>query len=375
MRRKRSKSEEREIKKRYREKRSNEKILSDKEKDRERKKIEWSIKTDEEKRIMRDSVKIKMRKFRKNNFQGAVGKMERKYDEKNANKERIRNKRENQTEEEKIGEIKALKERMAKLRANQTDEEKEFEKEKDMRRKQKIRSNKSFEDIKYENVIKRLKMRKARKEQTGKEHLTKNLEAKKGMRLFSNEGRLRDFSKRLKKTHKKEDFLDWQDYWESGEKERQKLTKLQPDIVDKINEKVRLEKERKRQHDEECGELYENYWMDEDDDAMVSYVSNSQTQEEKEMIDEAERQEKEALVRYKKNEKKKKMQAKREQVKKAMATPLPPLPERELCQYEKIRENIIKEREEAFAKLKFFEDLHRTKVKIGLYQKDKPKNT
>ena len=244
-----------------------------------------------------------------------------------------------------------------------------------MRRKQKIRSNKSFEDIKYENVIKRLKMRKARKEQTGKEHLTKNLEAKKGMRLLSNEGRLRDFSKRLKQTHKKEDFLDWQDYWESGEKERQKLTKLQPDIVDKINEKVRLEKERKRQHDEEYGELYENYWMDEDDDAMVSYVSNSQTQEEKEMIDEAERQEKEALVRYKKNEKKKKMQAKREQVKKAMATPLPPLPERELCQYEKIRENIIKEREEAFAKLKFFEDLHRTKVKIGLYKKDKPKNT
>ena len=227
MQRKRSKSEEREIKKRYRDKRSTEKILNYKEKDRKRKKIEWSIKTDEEKKIMRDSVKIKMRKLRKNNFQGEVEKKERKYDEKNANKERIRNKRENQTEEEKIGEIKALKERMAKLRANQTDEEKEFEKEKDMRRKQKIRSNKSFEDIKYENVIKRLKMRKARKEQTGKEHLTKNLEAKKGMRLFNNEGRLRDFSKRLKKTHKKEDFLDWQDYWGSGEKERQKLTKLQ----------------------------------------------------------------------------------------------------------------------------------------------------
>ena len=136
-----------------------------------------------------------------------------------------------------------------------------------------------------------------------------------------------------------------------------------------------MEKERKRQHDEEYGDLYENYWMDEDDDAMVSYVSNSQTQEEKEMFDEAERQEKEALVRYKKNEKKKKMQAKREQVKKAMATPLSPLPERELCQYEKIRENIIKEREEALAKHEFFEDLHRTKVKIGLYQKDKPKNT
>ena len=78
MRRKRSKSEEREIKKRYREKRSTEKILSDKEKDRERKKIEWSIKTDEEKKIMQDSVKIKIRKFRKINFHGAVGKKERK---------------------------------------------------------------------------------------------------------------------------------------------------------------------------------------------------------------------------------------------------------------------------------------------------------
>ena len=91
--RKRTKSEEREIKKRYREKRSNEKILNDREKDRKRKRIEWSIKTDEEKEIMRNDVKIKMRKFRENNSKGVVEKNERKYDEKNANKERIRKKK------------------------------------------------------------------------------------------------------------------------------------------------------------------------------------------------------------------------------------------------------------------------------------------
>ena len=46
------------------------------------------------------------------------------------------------------------------------------------------------------------------------------------------------------------------------------------------------------------------------------------------------------------------MQAKREQVKKAMATPLPPLPERELCQYEKIREN--KEERRSIGKARVF---------------------
>ena len=40
-------------------------------------------------------------------------------------------------------------------------------------------------------------------------------------------------------------------------------------------------------------------------------------------------------------------------MKRAAAKPIDPLPERELCQYEKIREDIIKER--------FFEELNKTK--------------
>ena len=112
---------------------------------------------------MRNDVKIKMRKFRENNSKGVVEKNERKYDEKNANKERIRKKRENETEEEKKVERKAAKDRMALLRAIQTDEEKEFEREKDRKRKQKIRANKAIEDIQYENVIKRLGILKQNK--------------------------------------------------------------------------------------------------------------------------------------------------------------------------------------------------------------------
>ena len=54
--------------------------------------------------------------------------------------------------------------------------------------------------------------------------------------------------------------------------------------------------------------------------------------------------------------------------KEKMAMPIDPLPERELCQYEKIRESIIKEREEAMAKSKLFEDLNNPKRGIGLYK-------
>ena len=39
-----------------------------------------------------------------------------------------------------------------------------------------------------------------------------------------------------------------------------------------------------------------------------------------------------------------------------MAKPIDPLSERELCQFEKIRENIIKKREEAMARYNFFQE-------------------
>ena len=46
-----------------------------------------------------------------------------------------------------------------------------------------------------------------------------------------------------------------------------------------------------------------------------------------------------------------------------------PRPGMQLCRYEQIREEIVRERREAIAKGNFFEDLKTTKEKIGLYSK------
>ena len=54
-----------------------------------------------------------------------------------------------------------------------------------------------------------------------------------------------------------------------------------------------------------------------------------------------------------------------------MDKPVNPLPAREMCLYERIREGNIKEREEAMAKSNFFEDLLDAKKDMGLYGKTK----
>ena len=52
-------------------------------------------------------------------------------------------------------------------------------------------------------------------------------------------------------------------------------------------------------------------------------------------------------------------------MKEALAKPLKPLPKRELCQYEKIREQIIAEREEYMRNSNFYNDLEKAKKNIG----------
>jgi hypothetical protein len=49
-----------------------------------------------------------------------------------------------------------------------------------------------------------------------------------------------------------------------------------------------------------------------------------------------------------------------------MATPIDPLPEKELCSYEKLRDDIIKEREKAMMECGFFDELNKTKKEFGL---------
>ena len=69
-----------------------------------------------------------------------------------------------------------------------------------------------------------------------------------------------------------------------------------------------------------------------------------------------------AINTEKKKEEKKRMQREKQKektkiIKEKMNTPIPALPKRPLCQYEKIREQIIKERKKAMRDCGFFKDL------------------
>ena len=61
--------------------------------------------------------------------------------------------------------------------------------------------------------------------------------------------------------------------------------------------------------------------------------------------------------KYEEEKKREKQRKKIQERKEAMSIPVDALPEKELCQYKKTREDIIKERNEAMAKCKFFEEL------------------
>ena len=166
---------------------------------------------------------------------------------------------------------------------------------------------------------------------------------------------------------------------QKSEKHREILSKNQPDIVSKINENARLEKERERLTEEnrKKGEWYYNgesgeyYWTGETEPEcyQVDDSPSLLTKEELEIVKQAEEREMMELMEQRRKELKEKRQKKNAEKKLAMNTPVTPLPKRELCKYEQIREDIIKEREEAMAQFKFFENLEKTKREIGLYEK------
>jgi hypothetical protein len=89
------------------------------------------------------------------------------------------------------------------------------------------------------------------------------------------------------------------------------------------------------------------------------------TEEEKEIIKLAEQKEFEQYVEQRSKLQKEKRKQKKEERKAAMAIPLAPLPQKELCDYEKIRENNIKERQDAMAACEFFESLKSMKANFG----------
>ena len=423
---KRSKSEERERKRIFRQNRTTEQIALDREKDRNKKKEAWSRKTEEEKdnennakrermehlrnktpkeklntRATRDEQeenRERIRKLRANQSkeENAIERdkakermvavrarqtIEEKEEENEKAKERMRDLREEQTTEEREEENEKAKERMTDVRARQTSEEREEENEKSRARMEMVRAEKSTEVCAYEKIVQRQEKRNMRKGLSGKEHLEGNLTAKKGMRLLNSVGRLRKFASReagSKSARKRDEMVEWKRYIQTSEKHREILSKKQPDIVSRINENVRLEKEKERQDIESCkigewlysGESGEYYWTGDTEPEYVDQTYDNPsppTQEELEIVRQAEEREMAELMKQRKQDIKEKRQKKNEERRAAMEKPVTPLPKRELCQYEKIREEIIRERQEAMVQFQFFENLEKTKKDIGFY--------
>ena len=201
------------------------------------------------------------------------------------------------------------------------------------------------------------------------------------MRLFDFDGPLKEFTRRESGRGREDDLWAWKKLMGKSKNHAKHLGEKQPDIVTKLNENDRIEKEKERIRKEKReagewdwhGESGEWIWtgkdppIDED-----SCIYEPLTEDEKRAVLEAEKRLEEAIMEQRKKEK---LEAKREQErerKEKMAKPIDPLPERELCQYEIIRENIIKEREKSTANHKFFVNLNDTKKDVGLYKSDKP---
>ena len=204
--------------------------------------------------------------------------------EKEKLKERMRNLRAKLSEDEKKVRRENLKERMRDLRAEQSDDEKESLREEAKKRMANIRNNRTEDKKDYENLIKRQHQRKVRASYSGKQHLKSNLIAKKGMRLFHEEGRLNDFSSResaWKKIDQKNEIKEWKRYMEKSEAHRETLNENEPDIVEKINAHIRQEKENqklemenKKKREEELSHLYDNILSEEEENEEdVGYIT------------------------------------------------------------------------------------------------------
>ena len=334
MRAKRSKSEERRKKMLYRQKRTREKIAEDLKKDRERK-----------------------RALSKKGDDGDIKKF---FDEREENRKRMEKIRSNLSQQETAIEKQRLRERMAILRLKQSSEERE-----------------------YDIIRKKQRARETRKGWNAEEHWLAKQEAKKGMRLLREEGRIRAYRDRgsNKRTTRKDDLSEWDAFINKSKDHKDLLMKRNSDIVSRLNEKWRKEveeNERKKQVEEEkereryeIGEWIYNpanddYWWSGKGEPVYYNDDNvgELTEEEWKQIEKQQEMRLEADMKEASERRNMANKEKRKALKEALKKPIAALPVRELSEYEKIRENNIRERYEAMKKIKFFEELEEAKINM-----------
>lgn len=138
----------------------------------------------------------------------------------------------------------AENERKKERRAKMNYEDRQQEVEEARKRMKELRFRKEEHEIEFANISVKHRERCFRDQRTGKEKLKNNLKAKKGMRLFRGEGRLKKYKERT--SNNLDETSDWKNFMQKSKKNAEMVEQFKPDIVSQINEKVRADKERNR---------------------------------------------------------------------------------------------------------------------------------
>ena len=223
--------------------------------------------TEKEKRALRKSQRSEEEKER----------------ERQKDRERKAKKKLTQSDEEKAKEREAQRERKAKKRSEMTIEEQELVKAKDRDRKEKKvdkyvnndwlihlkeynrlynikrRENQTTAAYEYEIVANLLSMRRLRSSRNGKEHLLDNLEAKQGMRLMKEQGYLKPFQNRA--FREIDECELWTMFMKRGKDFAEILNQRNPEMATKVTEIIEAKKQKEAEKRAKEKEIEDRgYW-------------------------------------------------------------------------------------------------------------------
>ena len=292
-----------------------------------------------------------------------------------ADKERKAEKRNNMSEQEKEEQRKADSRRKAEKRAaaktqtytvtKRTRTWPQFERENNRKYKVRIRENRSEAEHEYEKVYNLICMRKLRAERTDEDHQHDKSAAKTGMKLVREFGYLKPFQERARGIKQMDEMDIWMNFYQKGSKFKNVLKDKNPDIASKLQDilDIRMqedeEKRAKIQKQRDDGFWEFDYNMDrwmwtginshgpEDPADPNVFDTNPLTEEERMELYLTEcREERAKEAEEYRLEKNRKERERYYNKKKDLLEPIE-VPEFELSEYEKIREQNIKDREDA----------------------------
>ena len=238
------------------------------------------------------------------------------------------------------------------------------------------RNGQTEEERLFEAINRVIKMRKMRKNRNGRAHLLDNLWAKQDMRNMKENGRYKDYMKR--KSQEKDEEILWRKFMNKGQTYKEVLEKKKPEVVELLEKK---DKEKRRQMEENeriekeldekgrwnynsCMEEY--YWSipDENGHHMSLATFNKEEEEvpltleeirarrdpeeeeryQREIEDEEYKRVLREIYDYEGEMRRRKRKEKAERLREEMSKPIDMPIVGEKCEYEKLRDERVRER-------------------------------